>query len=750
MYKPIRASDLTIELLDADDNVLGEALSQGENRWMGWEFDTTAQTSPVHSIKLTGTVQRYIQIEEVFAYGSADTMELAIADCSRSSLKYSSRDCQQMYDGNVADDDFWLSGSAQEGQWGQVELYATSDVTRVVIKNRESGYQSRIDGAVVSLRSEAGDVLASTTLAGGAGSYDLSFDTGAAQAAGTRYVRITATKDSYLMIPELSVWGAARDAGNELQLASCASKNRYKPETDDYVCDHAMDGQLTGRWYKTRNGGATGQWVQYELARESTVTMVWFLPRAPLSRADGVVVTLLSREGDELATATLVGEPAVHAVKFSDVTRGVTAVRFHDTATTYMQFLEVRVFGDEFWRRVPILDCSASSTWSTIRGCENLYDGDTAVTDFFHTLSASADEWVQVELFATTTISKIRIYNRDTSCCRGRAEGILVELLTADGTSLSSQSLTGEPAYWDLWWDLEEQGGGVRFVRLTATENQYINLSELQVYGVEKDDSLPGALAIAGCTSRNYNADTQMCDKAIDGTEFSGFYKSDYGGVVNQWIEVQLAARAQVRAVKVAVQAPYSYIADFEVALKDRDGETTATASLFGNKPYEAVKFSTQYSPTASVRISNPVAAARHLIREIYVHGTSLVPAPYPSGFRFVASEELAPDGWICSTMKSSFWLDSNPSLQDTESVLYTTFVCTDPRFEETSDRWEFYAQNTEPTPSDESLACVQFARSIFSLHYSNWICYPQDEYDFVVFTGTVPDDTVSDGGTSR
>jgi serralysin len=117
---------------------------------------------------------------------------------------------------------------------------------------------------------------------------------------------------------------------------------------------------------------------------------------------------------------------------------------------------------------------SQSTTYSPSYGPGNANDGNRST--FCHTL-AEPQPWYEIDLTATSPISRIVVYNRP-DCCQDRLHRFEI---TIDGQT--AYKYLANPSRWDsVSIPISRQG---RYVRLAAvgTPSMYLHLAELAVYG---------------------------------------------------------------------------------------------------------------------------------------------------------------------------------------------------------------------------------------------------------------------------
>lgn len=109
------------------------------------------------------------------------------------------------------------------------------------------------------------------------------------------------------------------------------------------------------------------------------------------------------------------------------------------------------------------------------------FDGN--LSNVCHSSGNGVGEWIQVDLGAINTISKIDIWNR-SDCCQARITAFKIEVsdtgaFTGEQTevlNLSGQTV-GRPSTYNF------SPVNTRYVRLTKLNSDYLNLAEIRVYG---------------------------------------------------------------------------------------------------------------------------------------------------------------------------------------------------------------------------------------------------------------------------
>ena len=113
----------------------------------------------------------------------------------------------------------------------------------------------------------------------------------------------------------------------------------------------------------------------------------------------------------------------------------------------------------------------------------NLIDGN--LDNFAHTYAVSDGMWIRVTLPSYSSVSRIVVYNREHSCCKGRIIGMSVyikynELITATCGNITTEALV---------YDYDSCSGEGNVVELSQEgEVGAQNIAEIEVYGVATDE----------------------------------------------------------------------------------------------------------------------------------------------------------------------------------------------------------------------------------------------------------------------
>jgi hypothetical protein len=130
---------------------------------------------------------------------------------------------------------------------------------------------------------------------------------------------------------------------------------------------------------------------------------------------------------------------------------------------------------------------SQNTTYQSRYPAKNAIDGDPKT--FNHTQNVRGTWW-QVHLRENAYIQKIVIHNRE-DCCQDRFNIVRLDILDDNGQSIYNTILrrVSEKQMTFLVDNIHKHG---RFIRLTQEEQQYLHMSEVQVFGSELEDVKDG------------------------------------------------------------------------------------------------------------------------------------------------------------------------------------------------------------------------------------------------------------------
>jgi hypothetical protein len=234
-------------------------------------------------------------------------------------------------DGTVAT--YWESAGNAFPAWYQVDLGATYDVSRIVLR-LPAGWETRTQTVSVQ---------------GGAGSSACTFNPSSGNTATldvpglrTRYVRITFTANTgwpAAQLAQIEVYGAAappQPPATDLARGKPTSESSH---TQSYGSGNAVDGNADSYWESTNN--AFPQWIQVDLGAATTVgRVVLRLPSSWGARTQTLAVQG-STTGSSFATLS-----AAAARSFDPATANTATVAFTPASARY---LRVTFTGNTSW-----------------------------------------------------------------------------------------------------------------------------------------------------------------------------------------------------------------------------------------------------------------------------------------------------------------------------------------------------------------------------------------------------------------
>jgi hypothetical protein len=403
--------------------------------------------------------------------------------------------------------------------------------------------------------------------------------------------------------------------GSNLAQGKAATESSTFPGYAGAGAASAVDGITDGNFFDgsvTATNQDTNAWWQVDLGASTAIgsVIIWnrtdccgtrltdfwvFISNTPFLPTDTPSM-LQNRPGTFSSHQTAAPNPSAIIAA-----NGVSGryVRVQLTGTDYLSLAEVQVFGgSNLALGKPATQSDslqpASGAALALDGNTdgNFYDGSVASTS-----GRNPNDWWQVDLGASATVSSVVVWNR-TDCCGFRLNDYWVfvsdtPFLSTDtpatlqnrpGTFASHQAAAPNPFTAIL---VEAQG---RYVRVQLSGQNYLSLAEVQVFGTA---GLPPANLAQGKLASQSSAfpgyATAFAASAVDGNTDGNFFDGSVTATnadQNAWWQVDLGASAAVSSIVVwnRTDCCSARLGDYWVFVSDTPFLPTDTPTTLQNR----------------------------------------------------------------------------------------------------------------------------------------------------------------------
>jgi len=206
-------------------------------------------------------------------------------------------------------------------------------------------------------------------------------------------------------------------------------------------------------------------------------------------------VELLDHNGVVMAAQYFAGTAGSRQDFYFSVS-GVKAVRVQLNEQNYLHMQEVEVMGVPEVNVALHKNTQQSSSWDPVWGSHKAVDGNISGEprdySYTHTAKGDTNRWWEVDLNGPHKVQMVRIWNR-TDCCGDRLLDFNLELIGVDGQPLTIDPITSNKTInyngtagrqTDFWIDFEKIGKPVHQVRIKHPKGDFLQLAEVEVFGI--------------------------------------------------------------------------------------------------------------------------------------------------------------------------------------------------------------------------------------------------------------------------
>jgi len=489
--------------------------------------------------------------------------------------------------------------SGPTNAYWEVDFETVAFVREITIINRKDCCKGRMDGAVVAILDNDGNVVESHDVSADAQTEIITL--GFPDKPEGRFVKVSHMSE-YLHFAEIMVYGGASDDGLEniaINVRATASS-----VVEGYDAANAVDGLADTLFHV---GEEQGGWFEIDFGTVVYMKRITIFNRQNCcqDRLDGAVLTILDVNRAVVKSITIENAGSVVNLRLKQVYEG-RFVRIENPGDI-LHFADLEVYGEmamielvnlALHKPVEISDSIPGHEASAI------VDGNTDIST--HTRHDN-NEWVMVDLEHISFIRSIKIFNRQ-DCCLDRIHDATVSVYDESRAVVWSTTVDAE-APEVMEWHLPDVRG--QYVGIVDHDN-FLHVSELEVYGTQSVTGLEN-LALNKSTQQSSTKDDHYSILAVDG-ETDTFFETDSADGEDSYWMVDLGAEGIIRQIRIQDK-----IVGAQLSILDNDGTTELESRTITDEAPSIVAFNFEDIEGRYVKISTSNGGLK--LKEVEIFG---------------------------------------------------------------------------------------------------------------------------------